>query len=56
MKSHNGARAVLESLAAPNDPIDNHEDIVSRVPFADDGAVAPIADRTTSHRKNGALR
>ena len=56
MKSHNGARAVLESLAAPDDPIDDHEDIVGRVAFADDSAVAPIADRAAPHRKNSALR
>ena len=56
MKSHDGARAILEGFAAPNHPINDHEDIVGRVSFADDCAVASVADRPASDRKNSALR
>jgi hypothetical protein len=39
----------LESLAAADDPIDDHEDIVGRISFADDAAVAMISDRATPY-------
>src|SRR5262249_31943797 len=56
MKGHDSPSAVLEGLAATNNPVDDHEDIVRRVSFADDGAVAPIPDWAATHRKNGAFR
>src|SRR5689334_14323739 len=56
MKSCDGARAILEGLAAPDDPIDDHENIVGRVALADDCAAASVADRPAPYRKNGVLR
>ncbi len=49
VKSHDRACAVLKGLATTNDPVDDHEDIVGRVSFADNGAVAPVADRSTPY-------
>src|SRR5574338_1077896 len=45
VKGYDCARAILKSLAAADDPIDDHEDIVGRIAFAHDRAVAPITDR-----------
>src|SRR6185312_7044268 len=56
VKSNDRTRAILEGLATADDPVDDHEDIVGRIAFTDDGAVASISDRSTPNRKYGAFR